>query len=286
MKSLSHLLALFVFLVTPVLVKAQGQRIYLLDTSIIGNTADLQGVNYILLHKMYLNTLMDDSYVFGKITGIRGGAGAWNRKWTVEVNTSTAYNSTRGSIISYNEASTLVTLMFNGEKYLAATIQNSSSLFNFSFTGYAKNQTFGIAHTNQVSNVTPFTDFDPVTIQGNVGIGTMNTGSHKLAVDGSIGARKVKVTQADWADFVFQKDYPLLPLKEVADYIEVNKHLSGMPTTEEVQKDGIDVGEMNKLLLQKIEELTLYLIEENKQRQKMQDQIDTLQSKIKLMEKK
>jgi hypothetical protein len=100
---------------------------------------------------------------------------------------------------------------------------------------------------------------------GNVGIGTTNPGTYKLAVEGTIGARKVQVKQTSWADFVFQPDYQLTPLHEVENYISTNKHLPGIPTAEEVQREGIDLGEMNKLLLQKMEELTLYIIEQQKQ---------------------
>jgi hypothetical protein len=100
---------------------------------------------------------------------------------------------------------------------------------------------------------------------GNVAIGTVSAGSNKLAVEGTIGARKMKVTQAAWADFVFHPDYQLPTLQEVERYINTNKHLQGIPTTEEIQKDGVDLGEMNKLLLQKVEELTLYMIEMKKE---------------------
>lgn len=100
---------------------------------------------------------------------------------------------------------------------------------------------------------------------GNVGIGTTAPGSNKLSVEGTIGARKVKVTQSDWADFVFHSDYQLPSLQEVESYIKTNKHLSGIPTTEDVRKDGVDLGEMNRLLLQKLEEMTLYMIEMKKE---------------------
>ncbi len=101
---------------------------------------------------------------------------------------------------------------------------------------------------------------------GNVGIGTSNPGSYKLAVEGIIGARKIKITQqSTWADFVFHPDYKLPSLYEVEAYIKDHQHLPEIPSAEEVEKEGVDVGEMNKKLLQKIEELTLYLIEQQKQ---------------------
>lgn len=100
---------------------------------------------------------------------------------------------------------------------------------------------------------------------GSVGIGTLTTGDYKLAVEGTIGARKVKVTQQPWADYVFDENYKRLSLSDLENYIRINRHLPGIPTEAEVKKDGVDVGEMNKKLLEKIEELTLYLIELKKE---------------------
>jgi hypothetical protein len=142
--------------------------------------------------------------------------------------------------------------------------------------------------TFSTNNGTEKMRLDP---NGNLGIGTTNTSNYKLAVEGTIGTRRLKITQqATWADFVFQSDYQLPSLQEVENYINTNKHLSGIPSESEVKKEGIDVGEMNKLLLQKVEELTLYMIEEHKQKQKMQDQmqnqIDALQREMKSVNNK
>lgn len=112
---------------------------------------------------------------------------------------------------------------------------------------------------------------------GNLGIGTTNTGLYRLTVDGTAAARRIKVTQQpNWADFVFQADYQLPSLQEVENYINTNKHLSGIPSAKEVQKEGIDLGEMNKLLLQKIEELTLYLIKQDKQLNMLEEDMELL----------
>ncbi|WPQ66277.1 hypothetical protein SIO70_15560 [Chitinophaga sancti] len=101
---------------------------------------------------------------------------------------------------------------------------------------------------------------------GNLGIGTGTTtlGQYKLTVEGAIGARKLQVTQGAWADFVFAPNYQLPNLYEVDRYIKENRHLPEIPTEKEVKENGVDVGEMNMLLLQKVEELTLYLIEQQK----------------------
>ncbi|GAA3942621.1 hypothetical protein GO495_08225 [Chitinophaga oryziterrae] len=272
--------------VTPIGIRAQGTRVYRQNLLISGQTEDSQGANYLLLHKLYTSTLLPDNHVQGKITAIRGGVGAYNRKWTVEVNTSSAYNGNRGSIISYNEPASLVTLTYNSENYLAVSIQNGASLYNFSFTGYAQAEVLLLVTDNNVSNILPFTSLDPIIIQGNVGIGTTSFGSHMLAVEGSIGARRIKVRQTGWADFVFHPDYHLPPLQEVENYINTNKHLSGIPTTEDVEKDGIDLGEMNKILLQKVEELTLYLIEQSKRNIEMEKRTTALTERLEKLEAK
>ncbi|WPV64472.1 hypothetical protein [Chitinophaga sp. LS1] len=77
---------------------------------------------------------------------------------------------------------------------------------------------------------------------GDVGIGTTTTSTYKLAVNETIGAKKLQVTQTGWADFVFHKDYELPYLNEVSKYIDVHQHLPGIPSATEVAANGIDVG--------------------------------------------
>ena len=102
-----------------------------------------------------------------------------------------------------------------------------------------------------------------VFFNGNVGIGTTNPSS-KLTVAGNINSREVKVSVDAGADFVFEKDYNLLSLQEVEKFVTENKHLPEIASAKEMQKEGIHLSEMNIKLLQKIEELTLYVIEQNK----------------------
>ncbi|MEM6830820.1 MAG: hypothetical protein AAF551_09915 [Bacteroidota bacterium] len=102
--------------------------------------------------------------------------------------------------------------------------------------------------------------------QGRVGIGTTNLGdaNYLLSVNGTIRSKEIKV-DADWSDFVFEKDYNLLTLEEVEQHISERGHLPEIPSEAEVTANGINLGEMDSKLLQKIEELTLYLIEQNKE---------------------
>jgi hypothetical protein len=100
---------------------------------------------------------------------------------------------------------------------------------------------------------------------GNVGIGTTKP-TAKLAVNGKIYTKEVRVdlNLSDWADFVFEKEYNLPTLKEVENHIKEKGHLKDIPSAKEVEQNGIYLGEMDAKLLQKIEELTLYTIEQEK----------------------
>ncbi|MBP6557337.1 MAG: hypothetical protein KAX93_00585 [Flavobacterium sp.] len=93
------------------------------------------------------------------------------------------------------------------------------------------------------------------------------TGNYKLFVEGGILTEKVKValrSSANWADYVFAKDYKLMPLKEVEQFVLANKHLPGIDSAEVLAQNGIDVAEMQSKQMEKIEELTLYIIDQDK----------------------
>ena len=102
-----------------------------------------------------------------------------------------------------------------------------------------------------------------LTNEGNLGIGTHSTTS-KLAVNGNIRAKEIKVETSNWPDYVFAEDYKLPSLKETEQHIKEQGHLPGIPSAAEVNEHGINLGDMNAKLLKKIEELTLLLIQQNK----------------------
>ncbi len=101
-----------------------------------------------------------------------------------------------------------------------------------------------------------------ITTSRNIGIGT-NTPGYKLDVAGKIHAQEIKV-DLNGADFVFEEDYELRSLDQVEQYIAQNKHLPDIPPAKEIETEGIGLGEMQTRLLQKVEELTLYVIEQEK----------------------
>lgn len=346
-------------------------RTYLTNVKIPGETDDGTAVNYLILHRSYEGVLLDPYSVMGKITAIRGNMGSWNRKWTVEVNTASAYNSDRGSLICYNEPARLVTLKYNDLRYLAIAIQNNSLLHDFSFTGYVELYNLAIVKESQVSEVMPFSG-DPITIAGNllvddngskiptstalsqdaiivntskpgafsinvpttkqeifsghhmtffskyfqggmgisigqhnsgfiqafsntaengtlflnpngggVGIGVHDTKGYRLAVAGSMIAERVVVKNyQNWPDFVFAKNYQLPSLQEVETYINTHQHLPGIPSAATVKEKGIDLEEMNSKLLQKVEELTLYLIQVDKENKELKAELKTIRSAL------
>ncbi|QEH42148.1 hypothetical protein [Chitinophaga sp. XS-30] len=97
--------------------------------------------------------------------------------------------------------------------------------------------------------------------------------------------KKVKVTQSGWPDYVFHEDYKLPALKDLAAFIRKNKHLPGIPSADEVSRNGIDLGEVNKEQVKKIEELTLYIMEQDDKYMKLEKRLELMETKLGNMEK-
>ena len=108
-----------------------------------------------------------------------------------------------------------------------------------------------------------------LTRDGRLGVGTGNPGSFRLAVNGNIRAKEIKV-ETGWSDFVFEDDYDLPTLDEVEKYIKTHRHLPEIPSAKEVEENGVELGKMDSKLLQKIEELTLYIIDQEKRIKKLE----------------
>ncbi|WP_335967209.1 hypothetical protein [Galbibacter sp. PAP.153] len=113
---------------------------------------------------------------------------------------------------------------------------------------------------------------------GNVGLGTNIPGPWKLAVNGKIRAKEIKV-ETGWSDFVFENDYDLPTLEEVEKHIQEKGHLKDIPSAKDVEENGILLGEMDAKLLQKIEELMLYTIQQQKEIETLKAEITELKRK-------
>ena len=116
-----------------------------------------------------------------------------------------------------------------------------------------------------------------INTSGNVGIGKL-TPTAKLHVNGTIISKEIKVEDVDGADFVFAPEYNLVPLADIEAYIKQNHHLPEVPSAAEMQANGVELGKMNMLLLQKIEELTLHMIEQQKEIQVLKSEMIQLKS--------
>jgi hypothetical protein len=106
----------------------------------------------------------------------------------------------------------------------------------------------------------------------------------KVETNGMIRGRRMKLDLNTWADYVFEPTYQLMPLSEVEAFVKKEKHLPNVPSEQELKAQGADVMEMNKMLMEKVEELTLYLIQQNKDTEELKKQLEELQAKLKDLE--
>ncbi|MDN5212048.1 tail fiber protein [Fulvivirgaceae bacterium BMA12] len=114
---------------------------------------------------------------------------------------------------------------------------------------------------------------------GNVAIGGNPDSNAKLTVAGKIHSQEVKVTVGAGSDFVFKEDYKLMPLRKLETYIRENKHLPDIASEKEMLEKGLELGAFQMKLLQKVEELTLYVIELEKENKRQQKEIESLKAR-------
>ena len=163
------------------------------------------------------------------------------------------------------------------------------NIFSFGVVANGINMEYGYIGGNRLDNsntnyANPYMVFLP---NGRVGIGTLSPKylldvngtfrSNELLVSGIIKAREVKIEINAGADFVFSSDYNLKPLSEVESFVKKNKHLPEIPSEKEMIENGINVNEMQIKLLQKIEELTLYVIDLKKENEAIKKKLKELE---------
>ncbi len=119
---------------------------------------------------------------------------------------------------------------------------------------------------------------------GNIGIGIANP-AEKLSVNGAIKAKEIIIQTTGWPDFVFKKDYDLMPLSQLKEYIDNNKHLPEIPSADDVSEKGVKVGDIQAKLLQKIEELTLYMIDLEKKTDVFKSENEMLRGESEMLKK-
>ena len=125
---------------------------------------------------------------------------------------------------------------------------------------------------SQKTSATTYVDLMTLMGNGNVGIGTTNP-QYLLSVNGTIGAKDVMVTNTGWSDYVFRPGYRLRRLSEVGAYIRAHHHLPDIPREADVKAKGVSLGDMQAKLLAKVEELTLHMIQQDKDNRELREHI-------------
>ncbi|MEG1667795.1 hypothetical protein [Chryseobacterium sp.] len=242
------------------------------------------------------------------ITGIGNGWGSNGNSLSVnnftsgqESGSGTPIISFLGRVVCAQENNDIIVYLRGGLKYYyvnATVISNTGSYqdaagqslstvsINDPLYNLPKGSYFGTNDINaQTSN---FSSID----NGNVGIGISkpqykldvigkSSFSDNMKIDAKLEAKEIKVTLTPTADFVFAEDYDLPKLEDVEKHIKEKKHLPEVASAKQMEKEGVNVGEFQIKLLQKIEELTLYTIEQNKLIKEQQKRIETLEKRAK-----
>jgi hypothetical protein len=187
----------------------------------------------------------------------------------VGIGTTTPYSKLH---VQGNQSSTALARFFNND--YSTNIGSGMAIFTGAATGdtYTVIQAFDAGATSTNNLILN-------SIDGGVGIGTTNPGSYKLNVWGRIRAHEV-VVNTDGADFVFDPDYKLPSLSDIETFIKENKHLPDLASASEMRENGMNVSEMQTKLLQKLEEMTLYIIEQNKKNELQSREIDLLKQEV------
>ncbi len=187
------------------------------------------------------------------------GSSNWFPGLTINNSIGRSVIKLEGTVSSNNFSSTEVVLgdLVSGKTWSLLNTNLNTLTFVNHLNGTNYESSFRIEYGAPTNSLT-------INSEGNVGLGTWSS-NHKLAVAGTIISEEIIVKlQSDWPDYVFSEDYLLPTLSEQEQYILKNNHLQGVPSSQDVIKNGIKIADMQSILLQKIEELTLYIIKQEK----------------------
>lgn len=169
-----------------------------------------------------------------------------------------------------------------GDGYAQLTLEANNIAYQWSKRPSGEGNVLDLWYFNGTSWApSPYLTIFP---SGAIGVGTTSVGSQLMAVNGNFFANKVTVAVGTPPDFVFEKTYPLTPLDSLAAYLTQYHHLPGIPAANEVKKNGLDLGQNQSLLLQKIEELTLYAIQQDADLTRQKAENQQLRSRLNTVE--
>ncbi|MFC3197311.1 hypothetical protein ACFOET_06780 [Parapedobacter deserti] len=240
----------------------------------------------------------NSSAVFEKLK-IQVFGGYWTN---VDLGENTYYISTRGSLRINQErhggaASRYALLVYdNGDSYdFVIKVVNSYPSFyirawKIAGRGVSSIQELPILDYNpagktDITSQIPVNKIFLTSQEGNIGLGTDPVGDYRLSVNGKVRAKEVKVETANWPDYVFKEGYDLMPLAELESHINTYGHLPGIPTAKEVEAEGIGLAEMNRKLLEKVEELTLHLIAKENSEQIIKEELQATRQDVRELKK-
>jgi len=267
--------------------------------SLTGNTLSISNGNSVVL-PTYTDVPQTISQSGNTIT-LSNGGGSFTLPTVTDTDAQSL--SLTGNTLSISNGNTITlptTSVVAGTNVTVAGIGTSASPFVVSSVDtsiYAANGSINQATTTSGNRVVDMNNsniwFNTAnsTSNGKIYLGSnasypSTTGNYKLFVEGGILTEKVKValrSSANWADYVFANNYKLMPLKEVEKFVTINKHLPGIDSASELAAKGLDIAEMQSKQMEKIEELTLYIIQQNKALEKNQKEIEELKSQMKAL---
>lgn len=246
-----------------------GNDAYIRFISESGYNASITQIGYVELHIKTSNYVSTDANGFGfAATATAFGRSNFMQYIHIVPNAS-GVSASAYTVYAY-------CMNYSGNSFYSAEVSSGGSWANSNTIVASDPGGYNVGFEFQVNSISRF--------MGNVGIGTLNP-DQKLTVNGQVHATSVVVTSTVPADYVFNADYYLRPLADVKAFVDKNHHLPEVPAAADFKKDGQNLGEMNMALLRKVEELTLYMLEKDKQVLEQNEKMQGQQSEINQLKK-